>query len=76
MSNLRKEKFSFDISAMSDYVAANETDLLTKIVIGSNLAEVVSVFPNIKNAEYVQYSTQVILIQSQLQVTVLQLSVM
>ena len=53
MSNLRKEKFSFDISAMSDYVSANETELLTKIVIGSNLAEVVSVFPNIKNAEYV-----------------------
>lgn len=53
MSNLRKEKFSFDISAMSDYVAANETELLTKIVIGSNLAEVVSVFPGIKNAELV-----------------------
>lgn len=53
MSDLRKEKFSFDISAMSDYVAANETELLTKIVIGSNLAEVVSVFPNIKNAELV-----------------------
>ena len=48
MSNLRKEKFSFDIAGMSDYVAANETELLTKIVIGSNLAEVVSVFPNIK----------------------------
>jgi hypothetical protein len=53
MSKLKKEKFSFDISGMSDYVAANETELLTKIVIGSNLAEVVSIFPNIKNAEYV-----------------------
>ena len=53
MSKLKKENFSFDISAMSDYVAANETELLTKIVIGSNLAEVVSIFPNIKNAEYV-----------------------
>lgn len=53
MSKLTKENFSFDISAMSDYVAANETELLTKIVIGSNLSEVVSIFPNIKNAEYV-----------------------
>lgn len=53
MSNLKKEKFSFDISGMSDYVNANETELLTKIVIGSNMTEFVSVFTNIKNAEYV-----------------------
>lgn len=53
MANLRKENFSFDISGMSDYVNANTTELLSKIVIGSNLAEVVSIFPNIKNAEYV-----------------------
>lgn len=53
MSNLRKEKFSFDISGMSDYIQANETELLTKIVIGSNMTEFVSVFPEIKNSEYV-----------------------
>jgi len=38
MANLRKENFSFDISAMSDFVNANTTELLSKIVIGSNLA--------------------------------------
>lgn len=53
MANLNKEKFSMDISAMSDFVNANQTELLSKIVIGSNLAEVVSIFPNIKNAEFV-----------------------
>ena len=53
MNKLSKEKFSFDISGMSDYIAANETELLTKIVIGSNMSEFVSVFANIKNAEYV-----------------------
>jgi hypothetical protein len=53
MARLTKEKFAFDISGMSDYVNANTTELLSKIVIGSNLAEVVSIFPNIKNAEYV-----------------------
>lgn len=53
MSKLRKENFSFDISAMVDYIAANETELMSKIVIGSSMTEFVSVFPNIKNAEYV-----------------------
>jgi hypothetical protein len=53
MSKLRKENFSFDISAMVDYIAANETELMSKIVIGSNMTEFVSVFPNVKNAEWV-----------------------
>lgn len=53
MSKLSKEKFSFDISGMSDYIAANETELLTKIVASSNMTEFVSIFPEIKNAEYV-----------------------
>lgn len=53
MSNLRKENFSFDISGMVDYISANETELMSKIVIGSNMTEFVSVFPNVKNAEWV-----------------------
>ena len=53
MSKLRKENFSFDISGMVDYVSANETELMTKVVIGSNMTEFVSIFPEIKNSEYV-----------------------
>lgn len=53
MANLKKEKFSFDLTGMSDFIKANETELLSKIVIGSNLAEVVSIFPNIKYGELV-----------------------
>lgn len=45
-------KFSF-VNNMADFVKANETELLTKLVIGTSVADYVSIFPNIKHAEKV-----------------------
>jgi len=52
MKNLKKHNFAF-VNNMEDYVKANETELITKIVIGSELTNFVSLFPEIKGTEAV-----------------------
>ena len=49
---MEKHNFSF-INNMADFVSANETELLSKIVIGTTVADYVSIFPGIKYAEKV-----------------------
>ena len=49
---MEKHNFSF-VNNMADFVKANETELLTKLVIGTSVADYVSIFPNIKHAEKV-----------------------
>mgnify|MGYP000159169201 CR=1 FL=1 len=49
---MRKENFSF-VNSMADFVNANETELLAKLVIGTSVADYVSIFPGIKHAEKV-----------------------
>lgn len=49
---MEKHQFSF-VNNMSDFVTANETELLTKLVIGTSVADYVSIFPNIKYSELV-----------------------
>ena len=49
---MEKHSFSF-VNNMSDFIAANETELMTKLVVGTAVADYVSIFPNIKHAEKV-----------------------
>ena len=49
---MEKHSFSF-VNNMADFVSANEVELLTKIVIGTSVADYVSIFPGIKHAEKV-----------------------
>lgn len=49
---MEKHSFSF-VNNMADFINANETELLTKLVVGSAVADYVSIFPNIKHAEKV-----------------------
>lgn len=49
---MEKHNFSF-VNNMADFVSANETELLTKLVIGTSVADYVSIFPGIKHAEKV-----------------------
>jgi hypothetical protein len=49
---MEKHNFSF-VNNMSDFVSANETELLSKIVIGTSVADYVSIFAGIKHAELV-----------------------
>jgi len=49
---MENHKFSF-VNNMADFISANETELLSKITIGTAVADYVSIFPNIKHAEKV-----------------------
>jgi hypothetical protein len=49
---MEKFKFSF-VNNMSDFISANETELLSKLVVGTSVADYVSIFPGIKHAELV-----------------------
>ena len=49
---MENHKFSF-VNNMADFIKANETELLTKLTIGTSVADYVSIFPNIKHAEKV-----------------------
>ena len=49
---MEKHSFSF-VNNMSDFISANETELLSKLVVGTSVADYVSIFPGIKFSELV-----------------------